>query len=73
MKQISEVFTGSGAFWLHDGLMERDMWLEDNIGKDNYELTFADKLSDIAIWTFKNDQDAILYSLTWNLNEHNKP
>lgn len=73
MIQIKEVFVGSGAFWLHEGLMERDAWLEDNIGIDNYLLTFEDKLSDVAIWSFINDDDATLYTLTWKLNEYNKP
>ena len=43
-----------------------NQWLSDNIGYENYTESIAvNDVPPTVCWTFKNERDAVLFSLRW--------
>ncbi len=43
-----------------------DQWLSDNIGYENYTEWFGITALPYRCWSFKNERDAVLFSLRWS-------
>lgn len=68
MPVLIDVVTGAGDNWTIEPAIERHVWLDNNVGKDNYSSWWGDRWSDKLFIDFKNDDDAILYKLKWIQN-----
>lgn len=69
---IKVIIPGSGLDWYCQPVKDRVNWLLNNIGSDNFVITYPRLKSDEMNIEFKSNADALAYKLKWADNGRNE-